>query len=191
MNQAPPFVTPSSHVASTLRVNSHTLWKVTLGFLPVFVNLHKRLTEPEDESLEEEDSYDSSVSKNMIRSIEISEEVPEVESVSDISDSSYYSEYSSTSSYSDYASASSGWSAADPDLQAYTNCNSEDFSSCIGSSKSGSTTYLSFSNSYYDFARKPKEQVNEKTGTKTSKTTRWVQKFSRVLLGSDECNHTV
>jgi hypothetical protein len=185
MNQSPPFRSSSLNVASTLRVNPQALWKVTLGFLPAFANLHKRLNGPQEDF--SDDGEDSSyLARKKIHFVEIGEDIPEVASVSDISDSSY-SEYSSSSSYSEYTSASSGWSNKE-----YSSCYSSSFSTTCDS-KSRAATEATFSGSFYDFARNPHGKAREKTD-KQPGTTRWVKKFSRIILGGTrggDCNHTV
>jgi hypothetical protein len=217
---APTSSSSPSKATSTLGINSpKAFWKVVaLGFLPLFSSLHKRLTGRDEESLcyyydvYEEESVYPSTSKGLLQSIEIRGDVPDVESVSDISDSSYSSEstVSSTSSYSDYTSASSGGSMEDPDLH-YD--SSSRFSSrathkrSIGVSrathkrsigvKSGLASDSSLSNSFYDFARKTEKNYQGNSnndrhlGVGMTRVSRLVKKFSRVVLRSDDCHHTV
>ncbi|KAG7358488.1 hypothetical protein IV203_015077 [Nitzschia inconspicua] len=177
-------------LAPTLRVNSEALWKVTLGFLPAFVNLHKRLYGPETD---EDDDSSVLPRKRVVNSIEFDEFAPEVESLSDISDSSYSSGSSSccSSNSSEYTSASGEWSDVDPSLQDYSSCYNSSVSSSYDS-KSKAATQPSFSGSIYDFGRKPREQASSNRESKKTVPTRWVKKFSRIFHGGgDDCNHTV
>jgi hypothetical protein len=205
----PPTSSSSSNATPTLGINSpQAFWKVvTLGFLPLFSSLHKRLTGPDEESLSEyyddydEESVDPSTSKGLLESIEIRGDVPDVESVSDISESSCSSDStgSSTSSYSDYTSASSEGSLEVLDLHYDSSSwySSRATPKSNISVKSGSATNSSLSNSFYDFARKPKKGRHDNNnddrylGIGMTKMARLVKKFSRVVLRSDDCHHTV
>jgi hypothetical protein len=168
-----------------------SLWKVvTLGFLPLLVNLQRRFTGPDEkcfhDDVDNEESVYPSKRKNIIRSIEIRGDIPDVESVSDISDSSYSSESDSSSAFdsysdSDYTSDSSEWSAEDLDLHhdnSSRNTNEVNYSNRVGAESGSttttnlflsnsfydfarSTTTLSLSNSFYDFARNPKSDCHD------------------------------
>jgi hypothetical protein len=146
----PATTTSSSNVAPTpCNKAPKSLWNVvTLGFLPLFINLHERLNGTDEESLRyddgNEESFDPYTRKNIIRSFEFVGDVPDYESASDMCDSSYYSGYTKSTfyTYSDYTSASSGGSTKDPSLH---DDNSSRYSSKGTSSrsigvKSGSTT---------------------------------------------------
>ncbi|CAB9507795.1 expressed unknown protein [Seminavis robusta] len=123
---------------SSLRLNTDLLWKVTLGFLPAYVNLHKRLY-PEDDAPSPEETAPAS------KEIDVaSDEAPELE----------WSDISSDSSVS--SRSLSGWSKGsyEPETSGSASCASHPSDESSESSLAYSSTSTStYGGSFYNFAR--------------------------------------
>jgi hypothetical protein len=144
----------SAAMATTFHVNTSVLWKVSLGFIPSLVNLHKRLADSAPDDCQE-DAKTKISNTSMLHSIYVVDgDVPDVESLSDISgnSSSFMSE------------ASPGWPAPDPRLEMFPSIETsvkDDDSDVVSwfTATSTNSTVVTYSGSYFNFARKPEDNV--------------------------------
>ena len=159
------------------RVDSSLLWKVTLGFLPFYVNLQKRL-HPEKEGTESKEAEvaSSSALESIRECVQFSnEDVPDAETISECSMGSGWTlgSANSVASHPSDEASSKGVDArtGDPDLVSMT-------------------SKKSYSDSFYDFAR-PASMNKRK---KYKGPTNWmVEFFSESMYGvrPTDDTHTV